>query len=581
MRIFNYLILVFFSFNLSAADIKIIELNNKSIDQIILENENLSINDSKDLEDSQIDNKDVKDNNLQILNEEVLEQISEIPVLWENIEKEELLFLLKNISQIKSRTLKMELINSLNINQNIPDSFTKEEFNKLIIEVLLMLDNRKKAYDIIQSLQIDDENKYEGFYNIFSINYLLSSFKLSEACSLRNILNDKKDRPDSNFYLKVDIFCLILQEKFDEANLLNSLLIESVEIDNYFQKLYEKILNPDIKIDLDYTNINEKNIFLYSAMHRIGNLPLASKFLEIDPINLSIPIILSSSTNIDLRIKSAHYAFSNNLISEDSLAALYQTVDFSYEELNNPSDFIGSIKDNTEISMAYFYQLINIQLLPITRLNSIINFWDFAKKNRFEKIAYALTLKSLNTISPSDDLAIYGPNIAKAYIYNNDFDRAQKWLLFSENLISEEIDIKELNSAKLLFNLSNIDEDLNFNEILIDNFDEIRQNDNSEIFYLIFMSLGDVKKNDFKILKTINDQRPMPSLYMLNMIRDSAKNDNQIQLLLTILASMDGKKWNDLHPEHFRLILLSLKEYKQGAIYNDILLEILNISKAI
>ena len=42
MRIFNYLILVFFSFNLSAADIKIIELNNKSIDQIILENENLS-----------------------------------------------------------------------------------------------------------------------------------------------------------------------------------------------------------------------------------------------------------------------------------------------------------------------------------------------------------------------------------------------------------------------------------------------------------------------------------------------------------------------------------------------------------
>ena len=58
----------------------------------------------------------------------------------------------------------------------------------------------------------------------------------------------------------------------------------------------------------------------------------------------------------------------------------------------------------------------------------------------------------------------------------------------------------------------------------------------------------------------------MPSLYMLNMIRDSAKNDNQIQLLLSILASMDGKKWNDLHPEHFRLILLSLKEYKQGNI---------------
>ena len=101
----------------------------------------------------------------------------------------------------------------------------------------------------------------------------------------------------------------------------------------------------------------------------------------------------------------------------------------------------------------------------------------------------------------------YGPNIAKAYIYNNDFERAQKWLLFSENLISEEIDIKELNSAKLLFNLSNIDEDLNFNEILIDNFECPRLGKMITVkkmkFYLIFMSLGDVKKNDFKILKKL------------------------------------------------------------------------------
>ena len=38
---------------------------------------------------------------------------------------------------------------------------------------------------------------------------------------------------------------------------------------------------------------------------------------------------------------------------------------------------------------------------------------------------------------------------------------------------------------------------------------------------------------------------------------------------------MNGKTWNELHPEHFRLILLTLENYKQGDIYNDMLLEIL------
>ena len=77
-------------------------------------------------------------------------------------------------------------------------------------------------------------------------------------------------------------------------------------------------------------------------MHRIGNLPLTEKFLEIDPLNLSLPIILSYSSEIDLRLKSAHFAFFNNLINVDSLAALYQTVDFTYDELNNPSKVISS-----------------------------------------------------------------------------------------------------------------------------------------------------------------------------------------------------------------------------------------------
>ena len=141
----------------------------------------------------------------------------------------------------------------------------------------------------------------------------------------------------------------------------------------------DKLQKNEIKYeDSDLKKINNNdNIFLYSAMNRIANLPLTEKFLESDPLNLSMPIVLSGATKINLRLKAAHIAYSNKLLNEDSLAALYQAVDFSYEQLNNTSAILPSFDDNIEIGIAYFFQLINIQLLPITKLEAILRFWDF------------------------------------------------------------------------------------------------------------------------------------------------------------------------------------------------------------
>ena len=44
--------------------------------------------------------------------------------------------------------------------------------------------------------------------------------------------------------------------------------------------------------------------------------------------------------------------------------------------------------------MAYYFQLINIQIFPNERLEALINFWDFAKKNNLEEIAYALNISN-------------------------------------------------------------------------------------------------------------------------------------------------------------------------------------------
>ena len=51
-------------------------------------------------------------------------------------------------------------------------------------------------------------------------------------------------------------------------------------------------------------------------------MPLDKDFIEVDPLNLSIPVILSESTSMDIRIKAAHRAYYDDLISINSLSAL-------------------------------------------------------------------------------------------------------------------------------------------------------------------------------------------------------------------------------------------------------------------
>ena len=602
MNIFIFIIFfTFINFSLFAQDITEIKLHNQTIDQILQESLANNINSEEvDLDTLEVIEQSAEEDpsiNETLLSpdetkqETLINGVFELPSFLENTSSDDIVFLLQYISNIQSPILKEELNSLLSIGSSTPKNFEKENFEKLIIDSLLKLDNRKKAYEIINTLKDVKNINNNSFYKEFILNYLFATYKLSEACEYRTQIKDLNLVSDNNYYLKVDIFCLILEEKFDEANLLNSLLIENdLNKDLYFQYLFNILQSNESEKENINTTLKNNNIYLYSAMHRIGSIPLSKDFLEIDPINLSMPIILSSATDIKLRLKAAHLAYLNNYLNVESLAALYQVADFSFDELNEPSEIL-KLDDDIEIGMAYFYQLINIQILPITRLEAIFKFWEFAEKHNLELIAYKLSLKSLDTINPSNELSSYGPKISKAYIYNKNFEMAEKWLIFSENSITEDALVYELNSSRLLFSLFSEEDSSGTLNILYDNIEYITNNFvnkdhplysiKNEILYSIFSVLNKNIENPFVVDKKLNDIRPMPSAYIINKIRNSIENKNDSELLLLIIASLHNKNWNEIHPEHFRLILMGLAQYKDGVILDDILLEILKQTKLI
>jgi len=592
-----YVAFILFTYSTNANDVQIIELHqNKSLDQLVLEtekndNDGDNVNNSINIEN---DNNIVEEGNI-IEGDSNLDNIDDKNIYSKNADEQivnienETFFDLDNsvisthfdaLKNINSKTLHREFVNILS-NIDLEDENIYGDKVYSVIKKLYEIGEIEKAFDLVSKINLEsaniDKENLEFFY-LIKLNYLFSSYKLSEACNLRLILLEKSINLPKNLLQKSDIFCLTLENKFSEAKLLNSLLIESETIkDENFQKLFNfMLLNENSNSFIPLSNIQSKDlVFLYSAMLRINELPLDKDFIEVDPLNLSIPVILSESTSMHIRIKAAHRAYEDGLISINSLSALYQSVDFSSKEFDDPDKTISNI-DNNELVMAYYYQLANIQIFPDERLDVILEYFDFAKKSGLENIAYAITEKIIESFIPTAENSQIGIEIAFAYIANKNFDKALKWLNVYE--ISNSKD-KKIDYAKFLIDLNQND---NLNTVISYlsntnlNFDQINNQSFQESFQVLidFLRIENISNNNIQYTN-ISDDRVMPSFFLMNDIKKHIYNSNDLSVFILSLISMQSKNWTELHPEHLNLILEAMNSYDNSALKKQIIIEIL------
>ncbi len=586
MKIIFIIFLIFFSSYIFANEddnneIEVINLyESKSLDQMVLEN----LNGKKEIEDevdilNETNEIESKNNEIEE-NETTKIEVNQIQINNDNFIRKHNISDLKNyfnnLQKINSKTLQKEIVQVLENLQLDIESNQDNEIFFLIVNYFKSIGQINKSYELIEKYELTDD-KNLIFYTEIKLNYLLSTFQLNEACNLNEVLNENIKL--NNFYLeKLDIFCLILNDNKSEARLLNSILIESENnLDNYYQHLFSLITNTsdeiNFKKEIKNLNLNKDLIFLYSAMTRIAELPFSSEFYEIDKKNLSIPIILNQSSPIDLRIRAANESFLQNLIPVDSISALYMSADFNSDQLNNPKETIEMLSGNKELSMAFLFQLVNIQIFPNDRLNTLLQFWDFAKKNNLEEIAYKLSVNMLGSIEPSSENIIRGPQIAAAYIFNNNFDSAVDWIELYENAI--EVDSKSIYSRILLDLYSSNDLNSFINSINLTLNNNYQDNDNYELLYVLkdVMNL-DINSNTNINLNKIFDDRSMPSIFLLKKIDHSILKSVDEEFLFYSLISLNNKEWKNIHPEHLRLILNGYLQYKDGAIFRNIVLEL-------
>ena len=497
---------------------------------------------------------------------------------WKELNILDLNSYLTNMNNIKSNIIQNEINEFLLIdNFDYSEKLNRDIFYS-IINYFYNIGNISSAYKLIMARDLElDENI--PLYKTIELNYLLATYQLEELCIRKEEINENINL--KNFLReKLDIFCLLLEGKVSEADLLNVIMLETEKkLDKDFQLLYSLMVenvNDNEVIDIDFSNTENKNlIFLYSAMARIAELPLTESFLSIDLENLSLPIILNKSSPINLRLKAANKLYIDKTLSIDSLAALYQSVDFDSDQLNNPKETIINLSDNVEMIMAYYFQLINIQIFPVDRIKAIIKFWDYAKENNLEEIAYSLSYKIVQSIEMSAENVIYGPKISISYIYNQDFDKALSWIEFYENSVSVDEKSSYARILLELYSSEEVDKILNLLNQNFNLFSDISVRQNEELIYLLIniLDISDENKltNNFEF---IYDERLIPSYYISENIKEAVKNKQFEKFLIFLSISINNKEWREIHPEQLQMILNGFLNYKNGSLLKPLLLEI-------
>ena len=91
--------------------------------------------------------------------------------------------------------------------------------------------------------------------------------------------------------------------------------------------------------------------------------------------------------------------------------------------------------------MALLFQSSRIQILPISRLEALSNFWNYASSIGQSRLAYELSKDLLKSIKSTSELIDFAVQTSKAHLYNNSMDESKKWL----KLIQAKINIEEEN----------------------------------------------------------------------------------------------------------------------------------------
>ena len=523
-------------------------INNESTNGIKIQdqNENIIINNSVGLNDVKLAGLyDPAENGLSI-------------DMWSNSNGNEIKYFLEKLISKKLSNLSEKILDvALLTNSYLPsNNITSKEFLEFKFQYLI----NKKDFNLIKNFiiknpSIKDSDKIIRFY----IDHYLSNSQLEKSCQIFDHTKEVKTDYLNNF----KIYCLINQNKKEEAQLLIDLKSEFGSLDEFFLKKFNILMGYEKKDEL----ISDKNILKFHLSHITNeNFQYEPK---IDTPNylwkyLSTSNLLKDSDLINIensdQVKLIEKATNERAYEEKELFDLYKKFQFDINQLINVNDAYKLLPDYQGRALIYQRLLLTSDSILKINLSSMLNesFDESNLSNIFDE-QLSQILKTINEDQvPS--------NLSKFYEQNKESEKERELKIKFNNKIFHQS--KLLNYFLNKTSLPKVEKEAN------DLLKKIKKNKKYSFSKKDIMMVESLKSDGVQILKKYDklyENKPNLPAEINSMIVNG-----ETGLVLLKIADIIGEdELEDIDLESVSFIVGILNELNTINLRNEILLKVL------
>ena len=481
--------------------------------------------------------------------------------MWSNSDGDQLKNIFLKLEKLKLSNDAKELMNiSMLTNAFSPKkNISREEFlefksNWLIKNADL---NLIETY-LIKNKIINSHTKLTKYF----LDENLSMANIDKACEL---FKKNLEAINNEYISKYNIYCLIKDNKIEEAQLIYDLKKELGFKDEYFEKKISYLFNFSPKID---EAISEKSIFDFYLAHQTN---LNFSFEPKENTKKIIWRYLSSANLLDTfkeieitdldKISLVEKAVNNKNYPEKDLLNLYKRFQFNINQLLNAENFYKSLTNIEGRALIYQKILLESQINERLKLLKILkeSFKKDNLNNSFD-IELKIFLKEMDPLDiPDDMISFYYANML---IEKNE----KKKIKFNNDILHQS---KIINYFKGDYSKSKIEKDIN-------NFlKKIKRNKKYFLSKKDQILLNSLRSDGIKIDKKYNDLYQTDTNEIPTDIQVMINNNEKGAAMLRIIEVIGQDELERMDEDTISFVINTLNQLNIDIIRNKILLKVL------
>jgi len=477
--------------------------------------------------------------------------------MWQNTDGKDIKEVFSRINKMKLSSTASDIFSNLILTFSYPPkkNITEEEFLNLKINWLI---SNKKDILLKKFLEKNKNFKIKKKLIQYFVDKNIAEANISKACDNTDFIS--KEIKDS-YLEKFKIYCLIFNDKKNEAQLIYDILKEQDLSDKFFDTKINYLLGINEKKDNKVNDNNLLNFYLSSVtVNNFNYEPTESTDKYIWEYINAANLIVLGDYNDQEKIKSLEISANKNSLNKQKIFEIYKKISFDLNQLINAENVYQSL--NEIEGRALIFQKYLLVDKEENKIKLLFLLKDLFKKSNLSNVFYEFMSDELKKIDSK--------NIPESYVE-----------VVKKNIISKEefrlgkikYDDKVLHRSRIIRFYTEKDTPIQKSQKDLNNvYKKIKRNKDYFFSAKDLVLVESLEKDGLVIPKGINQKETAKKYNIPGNLLDLFKNGETGMLILKFVEIIGQDEVYDLDPETIYFITNILNQAKLIKFRNNILI---------